>query len=656
MSMAAENPQSATDPQTRRWLGLADRLRDEKTMARGIFAAKCVAILLTLYVVLATWILFLYSRGYIDYCEGLVLFHQTRAAAGENIYDAKFRSAPLYSLPMYGPVFYYLLAPAGAVYPALLPGRVVSMLSLLAISGLSWRLLRRRFGASRWVAAVAAVPWLALLGPLYFGVNNRVDPFSVFLGVSALFAVNSPRPKVWLASIPLLILAGFTRATAAVAPGLAIFVVLLCDRRFKDAILLSASVALAVLAILALGDFLSSGNFSQCLIFTNGSVPLKKAYLTSITGTVCKQGLLPAGAIAALFLLRDRSTRLFGLHAVLSFTLAVVTSAKMGSHVNYFIEPSWSAGLSLALLLTAVRKPALLRLATVATCVLLIQSGVRAEKRMRGFYEEMGNFPGLMNLVETYGSKGPILTLESGAQVFAGQQVYVADLHIFTRLNEVGKFDLTPILDNLRQHRLAAVIAREDILPGFPAHSNWTPEMRQVVAMHYRSLEEYAGYTVYVPRETPLAEEIRTPADETRWPVDKTFYANGRKATEVTVVNRKKDGIEREWDDRGRLLRETTYAKGKMVGPNIRWYENGTMASRTDYARDSREGAAITWHPNGRKWTEARYKAGVLQGEILRWDAQGQAEDDAGTARLAGGPGSEARRASEKLALRSVNR
>ena len=392
------------------------------------------------------------------------------------------------------------------------------------------------------------------------------------------------------------------------------------------------------LIILAVSDYVTSGNFSACLIFNNGSVPLKKAYWTVNTANVCKQALLPAGVLASLLLLRDRATRLFGLHTILSFTLAVVTCAKIGANVNYFIEPSWSAGLSLALVLATVRKPLLLRLATVATCVLLFQSAVGAEKRVRNFYEEMRNFPGVMNLVETYGSKGPILTLESGAQVLAGQQVYVADIHMFTRLSEVGKFDLTPILDDLRQHRLAAVIAREDIKPGFRGHSNWTPEMRRVVAMHYRPLEEYAGFTVYVPRETPLSEEALNRAGLRHALIQATLYPNGRKATEVTLVDGQKDGVEREWNEQGNLLRETTFVNGEQTGPEIRWYENGSMASRTEYDRGSRKGSEVRWHPNGRKWTEARYEAGVLRGEVVRWDEQGAARKDAGATRLVSPP------------------
>jgi hypothetical protein len=609
---------------------------------RLIQAGNIAALLLTVCLLLATWCLFLGSRGYIDYVEGLVLFHQTQAAAGENIYDAKFRAAPLYSLPMYGPVFYYLVAPAVAIYPSLLPGRVVSILCLLAMSGLSWRLLRRQFGVSRLTAAMGAIPWLILLGPLYFGENNRVDSLSIFFGVAALFAANSPRPKVWWACIPLLLLAGFTRSTAAIAPGAAIFLVFLLSHRVKQASILASTVVVSAIAIVLLGDWFSSGNFSKCLIFSNGSVPLQKAYLTIITVQVCKQALLPAGVIAALFLVRDPATRLFGLHTLLSFALAVVTSAKIGSHVNYFIEPSWSAGLSLGLVLSKLHRPQWLRLAAAAMCVLLVQSAGRAYGRVKQFGVEMEQFPGVMSLVEKYGARGPLLTMESGAQVFAGQPIYVADMHIFTRLNEAGKFDLAPILDDLRQHRLSAIIAGEDIRPDFVGHSNWTREMRTVVALHYRTMEEYAGRTVYVPREKPLVEEEAAAQHTQRSVVQTTFYPNHQKATEVPLVEGRKrpvielkdhtihwqkEGVEREWNEYGRLLRETTFVEGNQDGPDVRWYENGQLASRATYAKGCRHGIATTWYPNGRKWTEARYEVGVLRGETARWDEQGRSID-----------------------------
>ena len=645
------------------------RPADRRPVTRLATAGTLVALAWTAYLVVANWSLFIRSRGYIDYCEGLVLFHQTLAASGENVYDVKYRQAPLYSLPMYGPVFYYLLAPIVAFYPSLLPGRLVSLFCLIAMSGFSWRLLRRHFGAPPWVAAVAAIPWLALIGPLYFGVNNRVDSTSVFLGVAALFVANTRHPKAWIGCAALLLLAGFTRSTAAVAPGVAIFAMYVWNRRVGEALALAGTVIVSAAAILVVGDLVSGGNFSECLVFSNGSVPLRKIYCTTITELVCKQALLPAGGIAALFLLRDPATRMFALHTLLSITLAVVTSGKIGSHVNYFIEPSWSAGLAGGLLLSRLDYPILVRLRVIAACILLFQSAGRADLRVTQFRAEMREFPGLMNLVEKYGAQGPLLTMESGAQVLAGQRVCVADMHIFTRLNEIGKFDLTPIIDDIRQHRYTAILARADIRPNYVGHTNFTPEVRRAVTMHYRFLEQHCGLSAYVPREQPLNEAtvdaagapittVRTTPLESGPPhavLQTAFYPNGRKASEVKLINlseagvvldRKQKkfllqnplvqhGIEREWDEQERLLRETTYCLGKISGPETTWYENGRLACRVDYAQWKRHGIAASWHRNGTPWSEARFERGVLQGETALWHESGGAAGETAAARLA---------------------
>ena len=53
------------------------------------------------------------------------------------------------------------------------------------------------------------------------------------------------------------------------------------------------------------------------------------------------------------------------------------------------------------------------------------------------------------------------------------------------RLAEAGKFDEEPILRDLREQRLAAVIAADDVRPDVVGHTNWTVAMRHTIARYY---------------------------------------------------------------------------------------------------------------------------------------------------------------------------
>lgn len=457
---------------------------------------------------------FLRSTGYADYVEGLVLFHQTQAAAGENIYDPAFRSAPPYSIPLYGPVFYYLGGVLQGNHSSLLPGRLISIGSLLGLCFLSWHVLRKRFQADWLVAATGSLCWLALFGPLTFGTNNRVDSLSVFFGAAAVVAATTGRRWAWLAASALLLLACFTKPTGTVAPACAIVLTLVWDRRWREAAAITAVTAVVAAVIFALGDAMSQGNFSTCMIFSNmNPVRFKLAY--GLTHFVCKQVLLPLGIGLALGRLFDARMRPFVLHGLLAFSVAVLTSGKVGAHVNYFIESSWAAGLCLALAMVGWQNHRRVWLVYGLAAVLVFQVAEPAWKHVRQNRRDMARWPAVMELVSQYGAEKPILTMQIGAQVFAGQQPYVADIHIVTRLAEAGKFDEEPILHDLREHRLGAVIAADDVRPDAVGHTNWTAAMRQAVATYYQPEITCGPLTVYVPRENQEVA-VRLAASERR--------------------------------------------------------------------------------------------------------------------------------------------
>lgn len=554
-------------------------------------------------VLVRTWNCYLSADGYVDYVEGLVLFHQTQAAAGENIYDPAFRAAPPYSVPLYGPIWYYLVAPLVSVEPSLFPGRVMALLCMLTLAGACCFVLRRWFGANWAVAGAASIVWMTTIGALQFGINNRVDALGCLFG--ALVVVVSTRRfrASWCVVVLLLLGAAFTKATAVVAPALVVFLYLLSERRWREACAVSVVTLASAAALVLLGDLVSAGNFSRSLIFSNVN-PMQAHQALALIETVCKQPVLPAGVLVALLLLADRRARAFALYGVIAFAFAVVSAAKVGSNTNYFIEPSWAAAMCLGIALTRCRGHVRAPIAYGLAAFLVIHSAARATSHERQVSLELANWPAIQHAVEFYGAEGPLLTMEIGAQVRAAQQPYIADAHIITRLAEAHAFDQQPILDDLRNQRLRALILGPDVELAHEGHTNWTDEMRLTVAQYYRPHEKLGQLTVYLPRSVPLAADklqVRSPdCPEARDLVRVSkFHASGRLAAVSDYRDGKLHGAHSEWDQGGNKWCELQYKGGRLDGVQRYFQENGQIAQELTYTNGVRHGVEKRYATDG---------------------------------------------------------
>ena len=342
----------------------------------------------------------------------------------------------------------------------------------------------------------------------------------------------------------------------------------------------------------------------------------------------CKQPVLPLGIAAGCFLLRDAQTRLFGLHAAAGFALAVFTGAKIGANHNYFIEPSWAAMFCLALAMIQWQPRAVYPWVVAAAGVLIVQSAVRMTPHVQSHYERIRQWPQTMLAVQKYGQIGPLLTMQVGAQVLSGQEPCVVDVFILSCLSRRGAFDVSPILDALRDRKFAAVIARDDIRFTAPGDTIWTDAERQLVARCYRPVDRFGDLTVYIPRQTPQSDIPLSPSDEKKWTgIVRRCYEDGRKESEANLVCGRKHGAERFWDGDGCLWREIHYVNGVQHGLETTWYENGRRAGAVEYANGRREGLETTWYETGRKWTETPYLHDAPHGLATRWNPDGSIAD-----------------------------
>lgn len=478
---------------------------------RITLTASMVSVAASLFVACTMWFTFLSSRGYVDYVEGLVLFHQTQAADGMNIYGPSLRAQPPHSIPLYGPIFYYVVGGLLGDQPTLFPGRVISVLSMLGLCGVSFWVLLKRANAKVAIAFAGSLPWMVLIGPFQFGANNRVDTLGILFAALSVLASTSKRKHAWRFSPLLLVLAGFTKPSAVIAAAPTVFISLWLAGHRGRAIATTVATAVGAILVFWLGDHWSAGNFSRSIVLSNMN-PWKWEQMWSLTHYVCRQPMLPVGVVTAVFFCWNREFRPFAIYAVLAFAAAALTGGKVGSNTNYFIEVSWLACLCLGYAMTVVRDYP--RAATVygVFAALVFQATIRVQPKVGRTAGELLQWNGTEDLVKRYAAEGPILTMEIGALVLNGYQPYLADPHIVARLAEAEEFDDQLILDDLSLRRFKAIIVEKDIQLEYEGHTNWRREVREKVSTCYRPVQSDGRLTVYLPHWSS-ADAAKTAGD-----------------------------------------------------------------------------------------------------------------------------------------------
>ena len=97
----------------------------------------------------------------------------------------------------------------------------------------------------------------------------------------------------------------------------------------------------------------------------------------------------------------------------------------------------------------------------------------------------------------------------------------------------------------------------------------------------------------------------------------RTWYANGAKQSEVSVVDGKKQGMFVSWYPNGKQKDEVPYVDGVREGKTHEWHENGKLKFEGTYVDDQLEGPATWWLPNGKKDQEGRLSEGEQEGEWI---------------------------------------
>ena len=136
---------------------------------------------------------YLTTTGSFDYVEGVALGHQLLLASGQPLY-ATAGDQPPYSVPLYGPLFYWINSLLlDAQLPSFTAARVLNLLATAWLCGLAVSVAQRRLATGPVAAWLAVLLWLTLEPAAGFLLQNRPDTLALALGASAFILATSQR-------------------------------------------------------------------------------------------------------------------------------------------------------------------------------------------------------------------------------------------------------------------------------------------------------------------------------------------------------------------------------------------------------------------------------------------------------------------------------
>jgi hypothetical protein len=445
------------------------------------------------------------ARHEITQVESIVGFHATMLAEGQGLYY-DFAHYP-FTVSPYGPLFYSLVAALDrAGLPVLLAGRLISLVALLTVLYLCWRLLLL-YTEDRAATVAGTLLIASTANLLNWGTVGQTDMLGLCFSIAAFHQYSLYRsrgrlaPLIW--SGVAIALAVFTKQSF-IAAGASIVLLLFLENRRRGVwftiCLGGCGLALAVgLNALVEGRYFQNAVLANLNPFSGEKVWSHLRYFLPAAG-----GLL---VLTAAGWARRGAQRLHPLHVYLLAAGAVmaVTAPKVGSDLNYQVEtmvllglcagwslhrldffrlwlqhdPGWITLLQIPLLLHIV-----LNLALTGKTVL--QRNVLEELRR----EEM------VALRPYLTPDKRVLSVQIDPLLQTGKPLEVEPL-IYTLLVNAGRVDPEPVLRDLAERRFSLVILYDDI--GGDALLAANPEVPSLPVAHLQEIRNHYRLVAHIP-------------------------------------------------------------------------------------------------------------------------------------------------------------
>lgn len=457
----------------------------------------------------------------IQYPESAIVYGVTRVRDHQPLYQ-DYQHEP-FAIVAYTPLYYELAGAAARLVRGIrgtyLVSRGITLGSSLILSLLVFFSASRV--ASKLSSAIASALFLGSGVLIPWGYAARVDMLALLLAASSLFLLA--RSECRTVVLPALLLAAaFLTKQSSVALVPVAFICIARASTRRSLIRFGATWVYVVLLGMILGAFAFGPAFTLN-VFGSAVVPASFRSVIDVAWraipSLAAPVLLGAGAIAAFpaawrnFKLGGNSEKtksivpvLFSAYFVTALIVAVMTSAKAGSDVNYYIEPLLAACVCAAQALDHVRRGERVKkvILAAAAVALIGDAGLKINKAV---HSELLTPPNdeVVELVRE--TPGEVLAQDANVLLQAGKRITLTDPYHLAVLEENGRWDSAALREEISSGKFALIILSFEI--GAPKRPSWTSyqgfeilsdSVQKAIAGSYVHEKEVQGWHLYRPR------------------------------------------------------------------------------------------------------------------------------------------------------------
>lgn len=434
--------------------------------------------------------------------ESLAIFFVERVAEGKDLFLDYHQ--PPFNLLQYTPVYHLLLGKTARAFDLnrekiFIVGRIFTFGCTLLIG----MLLFLRAGAEEKKFSIAASGALFFLSSYIlwpWAVTNRPDILGVLFSLAGflIYTKFASSPVRWFAVL-LFVLAFFTKQYFLSAP-FAIFLWLFADRKWKELILFSASYGLSILMILLAMHSATSGLSTLNLVEPNFGSPMKFQNVRLVTLMFLQISPLPI-ILAAVGVAIRGWRKPETIYFAVSFVYAILCTTKLGSNVNYFIEP---LAVGCLLVPTGLRSlinsdgKSLRAFVAAAFLILLFPSinfMIHSLRTLHFSNERLVS----KKVMET---QGPIIT-DNPRFALISRKSFFIDPFPMSYLEKKGKWDSTRIVEMLQSGQIEMIVLTlpvENAL-SWQGFKRIPESILAAIQKYYRYEITLDGYSIYLPRK-----------------------------------------------------------------------------------------------------------------------------------------------------------